>query len=1259
VEFLVIALAVAALPFVLPIATWVSGRRTRARVRELEDVAVHLHGRIRQLEKIVDALQGGGETATPRPAPAAAEAPSPQSEAAQPPPPTVGRRDLAPSPSASAVGPALPPIPEKPEHPPVKPPAMDRPRPARPAAAAVTTAASADARADGEAEKPPAPSAAFDWESLVGVKLFSAIAGIALALAGILFLSYSIEHGWLQPPVRVAIGVVVATALLVLCELKAARRYPVTANALDAAAIAILFATFFAAHALWDLIPAAAAFVLLALVTAVAVLLSIRRDSLFIAVLGLLGGFSTPALLSTGENRPIPLFAYLLLLNIGLAWVAQQRAWPVLSWLTLILTALYQWGWVFRFLAESSLTLAMGVFIVFPIASMATLVVVRRGRDESGVQVPDRTAAISAALPLLFAAYLAAVPEYGSRASLLFGFLLLVDAGLLAIALARRDELLHTVGAMATVLTMGIWLAMSYPGPDARVSALAFLTAGVLLYLLAPVVGARAGRAFEGAAIPSVFAAPLLLFAFPVLARIEPAFASPWPLAATLLVLVSAVAIVAVRTGVGALYYLAAFFAVATQAVWSSRHLTPDRLGTAVALYAAFAAVALGVPLLARRAGRALQPAWGGGVVLLVSLGLLLFLSWSPIAPAALWALALLLAILNAAIFVESAAGALPGLSQAGTILSWVVLANWWARAAGAVGVIPSLTVLTGLTLVTLGGHAWAARQQPSDRQPSFAGGLYLALGGHLFLLLLASNPAWSIPPWPIFGSLAVITLASSAGSLAVRASTLHGAAVVAAAMVVVMWAGTSGDTLPRTALLAATAIGAYALAWIRVSRREHGASAALAAAAVVALGQVAALAVAESAPPPGFGVLLLFHTIAVAVLLALTARYSWKFAAAATSLLAWLVVFHWQFSRETLYLHAGRAAAPGAAEAGAGLWPSLLLLAGSLYALFVAYPVAVGRRRHEDREPYVAAIIASAMLFFSARAALAAGGLTSLSGAVPVVEGLVLAWLLRHLLRLEPSGQRDVGRLALVAGAALAFATVAIPVQLDRQWVTIGWALEGAALAWLYGRVPHRGLLYACAGLLGVVFVRLAIYPGVLTYEPRGALPILNWYLYTYLISAGCCFVAGWWLSKTDEHVGGTWTRPSRLLPPAGAILLFLLLNIEIADYYATGPALTFRFGATVAQDLTYTIGWLLFGMALLAAGIYLRDRATRIAAVTLIAVTTFKCFLYDLGSLEGLHRVASFLGLAVSLALVSLALQRYVLGQGGRTPAPEAGSE
>ena len=57
------------------------------------------------------------------------------------------------------------------------------------------------------------------------------------------------------------------------------------------------------------------------------------------------------------------------------------------------------------------------------------------------------------------------------------------------------------------------------------------------------------------------------------------------------------------------------------------------------------------------------------------------------------------------------------------------------------------------------------------------------------------------------------------------------------------------------------------------------------------------------------------------------------------------------------------------------------------------------------------------------------------------------------------------------------------------------------------------------------------------------------------------------------------------------------------------------------------------------------LRNRPVRVAAVVLIAITAFKAFLYDMRSLGGLYRVFSLAGLAISLALVALALQRFVL--------------
>jgi len=297
--------------------------------------------------------------------------------------------------------------------------------------------------------------------------------------------------------------------------------------------------------------------------------------------------------------------------------------------------------------------------------------------------------------------------------------------------------------------------------------------------------------------------------------------------------------------------------------------------------------------------------------------------------------------------------------------------------------------------------------------------------------------------------------------------------------------------------------------------------------------------------------------------------------------------------------------------------------------------------------EPYRVAVLASVPFFFFARRALLDGGFEPVIGGLAVAQALVMLVLLRQLLRLEPPGARTLGRLALVAGAALAFVTLAIPLQLDRQWLTVAWALEGAALAWLYGRIPHRGLLLACTGLLTVVFVRLAMNPQVFDYAPRSNVRILNWYLYAYLISAASCLVAARLLARTEDRLVSGLPRVSSMLPALGTVLLFLLLNIEIADYYATGPTLEFRFSATLAQDLTYTLGWGMFAIGLLIVGIRGRIRNARLASIGLLLITVFKCFLHDLGRLGGLYLVASFVGLAICLALVALALQRFVLAE------------
>jgi len=294
----------------------------------------------------------------------------------------------------------------------------------------------------------------------VGVWFFSAVAGIALLLAAVvLFLSSIKDYPWLTYGLRTAIGLGVGVAFIAVAELWIAAKYRVTASALDAAGVGILYATLYSMHARWAILPLWAAFIGMLIVTAVAVWLAVHRDSMFIAVLGLLGGFLNAYLLSTTENYPLAVFAYLLALNIGIAWLAVRKGWWLLSALSVVLTAIYEWAWALQAITVSRLLLAAAIFTVFAVVGTVPLWY-SKAKD-----CPPRyrwIAAAAAHLPLLFAIYVASQTNYAPQYNVLFAFLLIIDAGLLAIVRRGGPMWLHAAGGIATLLTFFIWLRVSY-----------------------------------------------------------------------------------------------------------------------------------------------------------------------------------------------------------------------------------------------------------------------------------------------------------------------------------------------------------------------------------------------------------------------------------------------------------------------------------------------------------------------------------------------------------------------------------------------------------------------------------------------------------------------------------------------------------------------------------------------------------------------------------------------------------------------------
>jgi hypothetical protein len=316
--------------------------------------------------------------------------------------------------------------------------------------------------------------------------------------------------------------------------------------------------------------------------------------------------------------------------------------------------------------------------------------------------------------------------------------------------------------------------------------------------------------------------------------------------------------------------------------------------------------------------------------------------------------------------------------------------------------------------------------------------------------------------------------------------------------------------------------------------------------------------------------------------------------------------------------------------------------------AVFALFPFLFLRQFGEKVTPWAAAALSGPPQFFLIHRLVAAAypnevmGLLPAAFAIPPLVSLVLV-----LKKIPAASAARMTQLAWFGGVALFFITLIFPIQFERQWITIGWALEGAALLWLFHRLPHPGLRLAGAGLLIAAFVRLAVNPAVLDYHPRSPTPIFNWYLYAYGIVTISLLAGARLLAPPRNRVLQVNAPP--VFAGLGAVLAFLLLNIEIADFFsAPGSTLTFQFTGNFARDMTYSIAWALFALALLATGIFKKIPAPRFAALGLFSITLVKLFFHDLARLDQLYRIGALIGVAAIAMVASFAYQRFFIALG-----------
>jgi uncharacterized membrane protein len=190
--------------------------------------------------------------------------------------------------------------------------------------------------------------------------------------------------------------------------------------------------------------------------------------------------------------------------------------------------------------------------------------------------------------------------------------------------------------------------------------------------------------------------------------------------------------------------------------------------------------------------------------------------------------------------------------------------------------------------------------------------------------------------------------------------------------------------------------------------------------------------------------------------------------------------------------------------------------------------------------------------------------------------------------------------------------------------------------------RIRSASVVHNVSAVILAVFAGLAMVIGLLFLNNPALWPIdidgafINPLLLGYALPAVLALLLSY-------AVAGQRSAPYANTIAAGALVLALsYVTLEIRRLYH-GPDLAS--GVTGgAEQYSYSIAWLTFGVALLGIGIFFNSQRARLASAVVIALTILKAFLIDMSTLTGVYRALSFMCLGLVLVAIGWLYQRIL---------------
>ena len=186
-----------------------------------------------------------------------------------------------------------------------------------------------------EEKKPIKPTRNFKLENFIGLRLIHFVGIIVLVVGLSIGVKYVIDKELISPMMRIGLAYLAGLVLYFL-SWRLRKKYQLFSAILFSGGVASLYFTTYAAFVYYGFFRFEVTFFLMAIFTVYTCFEAIRYNRQEIAILGMVGAYGIPFLISGNVERVGLFFAYIVIINIGVLFLSFKRKWKLMAWLALL-----------------------------------------------------------------------------------------------------------------------------------------------------------------------------------------------------------------------------------------------------------------------------------------------------------------------------------------------------------------------------------------------------------------------------------------------------------------------------------------------------------------------------------------------------------------------------------------------------------------------------------------------------------------------------------------------------------------------------------------------------------------------------------------------------------------------------------------------------------------------------------------------------------------------------------------------------------